>query len=89
MQTQDAGQKPKTTQSAAIETMVQGFLSNPSQNSQADRAGSEAWLGVLQKSTENWTKEDWEALDAKVRERLWNHPSFPDILQIIHGKTGS
>ena len=76
---------PVSEKSAAIETVVNGFLTYPGFSDQ-DRQGRIVWLSVLQEGARDWKFEDWFALEAAAKEKLRDHPSYSMIMGVAASK---
>lgn len=76
---------PASDKAAAIETVVNGFLTY-SGYSEQDRKGRITWLGVLQDGARDWKFEDWIAFENAVKRELHEHPSYQMIMGAIHSK---
>ena len=77
--------KPVSEKTAAIETVVNGFLTYPG-FSERDRKGRIVWIGVLQDGARDWKFEDWMALEDAVKRRLYEHPSYSTIMGVVSSK---
>lgn len=76
---------PASAKSAAIETVVNGFLTYPGFSEQ-DRQGRIVWLSVLQEGAKDWKFEDWHAFESVAKIRLKGHPSYGMIMGTIGSK---
>lgn len=72
--------------SAAIETVINGFLTYCGGISEQDRQGRIVWLGVLQDGAKDWKFEDWFELEIAVKANLHGHPSYSAIMGIVGSK---
>ncbi len=71
--------------SAAIETVVNGFLTYGG-NSDQDRQGRIVWLGVLQDGAKDWKFVDWFELERSVKANLVGNPSYSTIMGVVGSK---
>lgn len=71
--------------SAAIETVINGFLTYPGFSDQ-DRQGRIVWLNVLQEGARDWKFEDWLAFEEAVKRELVGHPSYSMIMGVASSK---
>lgn len=76
---------PASAKSAAIETVVNGFLTYPGFSDQ-DRQGRIVWLSVLQEGARDWKFEDWHAFEGVAKTRLQGHPSYGIVMGVIGSK---
>ncbi len=76
---------PASAKSAAIETVVNGFLTYPGFSDQ-DRQGRIVWLSVLQEGARDWEFEDWHAFESVTKARLQKNPSYGMIMGVIGSK---
>lgn len=77
--------KPASDKAAAIETVINGFLTYPSFSDQ-DRQGRIVWLSVLQEGARDWKFEDWCAFEKEAKTRLQKHPSYGMVMGVIGSK---
>ncbi|MFB0964157.1 MAG: hypothetical protein QMC36_00335 [Patescibacteria group bacterium] len=81
----EANAEPASEKAAAIETVINGFLTYSGFSDQ-DRQGRIVWLSVLQDGARDWKFEDWVALEVAVKRQLNEHPSYSLIMGVVSSK---